>query len=275
MKVINITIHSYRDGKKLAGIIYLHRISDFRFGGIATRNFKMFRELCGEKSLKNVVIVTTMWSEVAPARGEAREIELGSNPKFFKSAIDKQASLLRHHGSLADARNILHKIIHNTPVSLCIQDEIVTEGKEISQTAAGEELGRELAVQAVKFQSEMKALQEQMTAAIRAKDEETKLELEEERARLRSQMTKVQMDTEKLLSNFRVDKDALQQRIWDMMVQHDQQRGALEWQLAQAQSKIQQDAIAAQLSQVAVPGPFSELGRQMGGAVDKIFRMIA
>jgi len=33
----------YENGKKLAGVIYFHRISDFRVGGISRRNFKMFR----------------------------------------------------------------------------------------------------------------------------------------------------------------------------------------------------------------------------------------
>ena len=40
---------------KLSGVIYMHRISDFKMGGISRRNFHMFRSLCGEKTLKNVV----------------------------------------------------------------------------------------------------------------------------------------------------------------------------------------------------------------------------
>ena len=50
----------YEEGSKLARVIYVHRISDRRFSGIASRNFKIFRELCGEMSLKNDI-------------GEARE----------------------------------------------------------------------------------------------------------------------------------------------------------------------------------------------------------
>ena len=68
----------YEEGSKLAGVIYVHRISDRRFSGIAGRNFKIFRELCGETSLKNVVLVTNMWSEVSRGIGEAREGELAS-----------------------------------------------------------------------------------------------------------------------------------------------------------------------------------------------------
>ena len=32
----------------LAGIIYFHRISDLRMSGTLTRNFRMFRGLCGD-----------------------------------------------------------------------------------------------------------------------------------------------------------------------------------------------------------------------------------
>ncbi|KAF7424180.1 hypothetical protein PC9H_009483 [Pleurotus ostreatus] len=39
---------TYRQGTTLSGVIYIYRISDFRMGGISTRNFKMFRKLCGE-----------------------------------------------------------------------------------------------------------------------------------------------------------------------------------------------------------------------------------
>ena len=245
----------------MAGVIYLHRISDFRFGGIAARNFRMFRELCGEDTLKNVVIVTTMWGEVTPAKGAARETELATNKKFFKSAIDKQALLLRHDNTLSTAQSILHHIIYNRPRVLRIQDEVVTQGMDISQTAAGEELGRELAKQTSKLKAEMKALQDQMNAAIMAKDQETKMEIEEERKRLRDQMMKAQMDTDKLLSNFKEDNERMEERLKNMEAEHERQRAELEKQLAEATSAAQQDTISAMLKQLAGGGFFSHLGR--------------
>ena len=42
----------YQEGSKLAGIIYIHCISDERFTGMSVCNFRMFRELCGESSLR-------------------------------------------------------------------------------------------------------------------------------------------------------------------------------------------------------------------------------
>jgi hypothetical protein len=55
-------------------------------GGISTRNFKMFREICGENTLKNVVIVTNTWGAVSKEIGEAREQEEGN---LFQACLGK------------------------------------------------------------------------------------------------------------------------------------------------------------------------------------------
>ncbi|TFK40443.1 P-loop containing nucleoside triphosphate hydrolase protein, partial [Crucibulum laeve] len=153
---------AYENGKKLAGVIYFHRISDFRMGGISTRNFKLFRELCGESTLHNVVIVTNMWGEVSKEVGEARETELATREMFFKPVLDKGAQLLRHHNSFESGNEILKYLVGNHPLSLRIQRELVDQKKDISQTAAGAELNRELMQQVAKHRQEMRVLQEEM-----------------------------------------------------------------------------------------------------------------
>ncbi|KAJ7285184.1 P-loop containing nucleoside triphosphate hydrolase protein [Mycena rebaudengoi] len=218
---------TYENGKKLAGVIYMHRISDVRMGGISTRNFKMFRQLCGESSLRNVVIVTTMWSEVGLAVGEAREAELAAEDRFFKPVLDKEARLLRHDNCTASGHAILHYLVDNQPRALRIQRELVDEGKDISQTAAGEELSRELAEQIKRNREEMIVLQNEMkgscfkvldadsaensaAAAIRDKDEETRKELETETRELQAVMARVQNDLQKLASDYSEQKALLE-----------------------------------------------------------------
>jgi len=68
---VSATLHSlvlstersdrYEDGSKLVGIIYLHRISDYQFTRTAGHNLRMFRELCGDSNLKNVILITNMF----------------------------------------------------------------------------------------------------------------------------------------------------------------------------------------------------------------------
>ncbi|KAF8910600.1 P-loop containing nucleoside triphosphate hydrolase protein [Gymnopilus junonius] len=157
-----LATRKYEGGKQLAGVIYLHRISDFRMGGISTRNFKMFRQLCGESSLKNVVILTNMWGEVSREVGEAREDELASKDMFFKPVLDKGGQLFRHDNTQKAAHTVLRQIMENHPIALQIQRELVDQKKQISETAAGEELNRELMTQIRKHRDEMRSLQEEM-----------------------------------------------------------------------------------------------------------------
>ncbi|PFH47959.1 hypothetical protein AMATHDRAFT_150885, partial [Amanita thiersii Skay4041] len=153
---------TYENGKKLAGVLYFHRISDVRVGGISRRNFKMFRELCGDTTLKNVAIITNMWGEVDEDLGAAREEELVSKDIFFKPAIEKGARVFRHANTLKSAQRILRTVIANTPLALRIQRELVDQGKDISQTAAGIELNKELLEQAEKHRKELLGLQDEM-----------------------------------------------------------------------------------------------------------------
>ena len=53
----------YEQDIKLAGIIYLHRITDVRISGSSLRNLKIFKALCVEEKnvFKHVVLATTMW----------------------------------------------------------------------------------------------------------------------------------------------------------------------------------------------------------------------
>ena len=134
-------------------------------GGISTRNFRMFRQVCGDTTLKNVVIVTNMWGEVEKQIGDARESELAGKDKFFKPALDKGAVMLRHENTRDSTLNILRQIVRNRPGTLQIQHEMVDEKKGISQTVAADELNREITLQTRRFRNEMRALKEEMEGA--------------------------------------------------------------------------------------------------------------
>ena len=160
--------HRYEGESRLAGIIYVHRISNYRSSGISGRSFQMFRSLCGESTLKNVILVTNMWKEVSQAINVARERELIS--RFFKPALDKGALMARHHNTVESAHNILRMIIKIQPVVLQIQRELVDERKDIIDTAAGDSINEELKEQIRRHQAELKELREEMRWALETKD---------------------------------------------------------------------------------------------------------
>ena len=154
----------------LAGVLYFHRISDSKMDRTSMMNFKMFRKLCGDRALQNVVIVTNMWRLVVPRVGEAREVELARGDNFFKPIFEKGARMARNENTVASAQNIIRLVLDNHPLPLRIQKELVDEYKDISKTSAGEELNREINARIKRHQEEMGVLEEEIEEAIRALD---------------------------------------------------------------------------------------------------------
>ena len=212
----------YEKGSKLSGVIYIHRISDKRFTGIAGRNFHMFRELCGDEALKNVVLVTNMWGEVTPDVGEARENELSS--KFFKPVLNLGGKMDRHHNTVQSTYDIIRNIVKNRPVVLQIQRELVDEHKNIADTAAGEAVNRELNEQMERHQTELKSVQEEMMLALGEKDEEARQELEEEKNKLREQLERIKRDSEGMASNYAAEKERMRAKMRAMDREAEKER---------------------------------------------------
>ena len=201
----------YSAGAKLAGVIYVHRISDDKFGGLAVKNFRMFRELCGEKTLKNVILMTNMWGRVTSQQGTDREQQL--RDKYFKAAIEKGAQLQRHINPPESARANWRKILKNTPLALRIQRELIDEHKDISQTGAGVELNREIREVVEKYQGEIRELEESVRKAIEEKDEESREELEEEKKRMQEEIENLRKDSTEMATKFEEARREMEERI--------------------------------------------------------------
>ncbi|CAA7269624.1 unnamed protein product [Cyclocybe aegerita] len=141
---------AYKEGKTLAGVIYIHRISDVRMSGVSRKNFKMFRKICGERTLKNVVVMTNMWGSVNASIAEARERELATEELCFKPVLDAGAKMLRHYGTRDSAHEVLRHIVsnHAGSVVLDLQRELVIEHKSLEQTSAADACKDEAAKEA-------------------------------------------------------------------------------------------------------------------------------
>ena len=192
----------YQQGIKLTGLLYLHRISDRRVSGTLRKNFKMFQELSGERTLRNVVIVTNMWGEVEGRVGEKREAELKGKDIFFKPILDKHAQMARHMNTVDTAQRILRLILHNTPLPQRIQEEIVDEGKDISETCAGQELNRELQEQIRTHKEEMRVLEEEAQQAMKDKDEEAKKRLMKEIKQMKDKIKGIENDAKRMVPDY-------------------------------------------------------------------------
>jgi hypothetical protein len=137
-------LDSFQSGKKISGIIYLHRISDPKMEGSALRNLRMFRKLCGEDFMKNVIIGTTFWDVVGEEKGSAREEELLQTEGFFKDMKEKGCDVVRISDYRDSNLELLSRFAGKPPTVMRIQQELF-EGKTLAETAAASAVSQELA----------------------------------------------------------------------------------------------------------------------------------
>ena len=97
----------------------------------------MFRKLCGDEALKNVVLGTTKWDDVKLEVGQQREIQLRDD--FWKEMIQHGSAIMQVHDD--SAWNVVNHILENETIdSILIQNELMKLRMIIPQTSAGQEL---------------------------------------------------------------------------------------------------------------------------------------
>ena len=168
-------------------------------GGTAKKNLRVFREICGDKSLEHVRIVTTNWNLVDEKQGNSRQDALAK--EVFEPLIEKGACLCRHDKGLKSAQSIMSQLIHKTPVTIKIQEEL-NEGCTLGDTSAGAMIIEEMKGLKEMHDKEVEELREEMEEALMANDEGLRLELDEERRKLEGMMARAEEDR-KTLENTR------------------------------------------------------------------------
>ncbi|KDQ54599.1 hypothetical protein JAAARDRAFT_160672 [Jaapia argillacea MUCL 33604] len=219
----------YEQKQKLAGVIYMHRINDTRMSNSSQRNLRMFRNLCGSESMKNVVIVTTMWDSAPRKQAEMHEAELRTKCGFFKDLIDDGAQLVRSgqycegEGFLPPSQIVSDILLRSQPVFTQIQNEMA-QGKELDCTSAGEQLDTDLRKMKQHFEMEMKKLQEETEEAIKDRDSRAVRELEEEKTKNRLEVEKLDKQLRALQEGLRVSKADMQKIILEEQQERGRQR---------------------------------------------------
>ena len=191
----------------------------------------MFRELCGDATLKNVIVVTNMWARDPHDVNEARENELSS--KFFKPILDKGARMIRHHNTAQSAHDIIRRIMDNQPDTLQIQRELVDQRKGIAETSAGKAVNRELIEQAKRHRVELEKVEKGMRRALEEKNEEMRQELEEEARKLQEQVKKIEKESREMAANYAAEKRRTEARMREMEQEAKEERERAEAQYKQ------------------------------------------
>ncbi|KAL4263471.1 P-loop containing nucleoside triphosphate hydrolase [Pleurotus pulmonarius] len=157
--------------------------------------------------------LSTTYTDVPFDIGEAREQELKEQDIFFKPVLDEGAQIKRHNNTLASTQEILRSVAFKGTVPLRIQKELVDEKKDITDTDAGEELGRELHEQAVKFKEQQEKLREEMEEALKNNDEKARVELEKATAKLNEDINRLTSDSARMASSFADAQRRMQQEL--------------------------------------------------------------
>ncbi|KAJ3513210.1 hypothetical protein NLJ89_g3074 [Agrocybe chaxingu] len=191
---------TYKGGVKLAGIIYVHRITDNRMGGTPHRNLRMFGELCGENAAGRVALVTTMWDKLKEMKvGEARENELRAN--YWKMMIERDATTHRFRNSREDAFNIVMHLLRkqSDAEAVLLQQELVDFHRRLNETQAGRTLYSDLQNLLSRQKETLSALADQA----RTKDNPKLVaELESEKERITKEFEKTFTQVQELKISF-------------------------------------------------------------------------
>ncbi|PVG00598.1 hypothetical protein CPB86DRAFT_700960, partial [Serendipita vermifera] len=156
----------YLKKEAVAGIIYLHRISDNRFSGSAKRNLKTFQALCGPDYSPRIALVTTHWAEEGTRRHNQDLVRHEAlEQRWWKSLHTKGARVF----ALLDdtpyhAEPILDPIfnIQGTPEIILMQIELGKDKKNVEMTAAGQGLDSGIADSIKQLEEEKIRLQQEL-----------------------------------------------------------------------------------------------------------------
>ncbi|KAK5442622.1 hypothetical protein LTS15_011046 [Exophiala xenobiotica] len=173
---------------KLSGILYVQSITDNKMYGSSLRNLKMFRDLCGDEPMKNVIFITTGWKLCNDSgRGEIaiqKENQLATERLFWEPMLRRGAQMARFEDTKQSAVEIVMKLVPKRPIVLQIQHELVDERKDLIDTTAGATVNAEIKRLEAKYRQQLVEIQEEMAQALKSQDKEHQEALEETKAKI-------------------------------------------------------------------------------------------
>jgi len=129
---------SYKSDIMLDGIIYFHDIRIPRTHSLR-RDLEIFKRLCGDRAMKNVLLATVGWDEVRSEAFSGREHSLVTEDGLWGAMVNRGSRVVRHYNNQSSALRLVDMFldIRTDPTPLEIQVEFVIEGKLLQDTAAG------------------------------------------------------------------------------------------------------------------------------------------
>ena len=184
----------------------------------------MFRQLCGDEPLKNVVLATTCWGTAERsgemAKAVASEEQLRTDPLFWQPMLKRGSEMVRFEDTKDSALSIVQKLVDKRPIVLQIQHELVDEAKDLIDTTAGATVNEEIKKLEERYKRDIAEVQAEIHDALESRDQELQGVLSESKANL-----------ERLREDNRRAQDMLQYDRRNLERKHDNEMQSLKMEL--------------------------------------------
>ena len=185
----------YEAGVSLKGVIYLHRITDIRYAGSSVKTLEIFKKICGEVALRNVLLVSTRWNEVDEALGASREQQLRDN--FWAYMLSNGSTMARFYSNRESAIGIASQLMSRQSIVLELQRELVEEGKSLGQTLAGAFVHDDVSEMKAQYEQEIREL-DKLRQTLQESDRAMKRQVQNDWAREQERLRTAREDEELL-----------------------------------------------------------------------------
>jgi hypothetical protein len=195
-EIARFLCQTYANGIKIAGIIYLHPITESRMTGTSMRNLRLLNAMCGKTSFSNLVLATSKWDRSWNPRDQrsarAREVEL-QKLDLWGYMLRMGAKLYRHDNTKQSALRIVNHIQSlEGNISLQIQQEMIQPNCNLDQTLAGQQVQKNLSETIGQYKVDLLELQNEYEKAMKSKDLNFMESIEKERHYLGEEIAKLE-----------------------------------------------------------------------------------
>ncbi|KAJ0289333.1 hypothetical protein Brms1b_001138 [Colletotrichum noveboracense] len=249
---------SYKKGTRLTGVIYMHRITDNRVSGSSGRSINMFKKLCGDDAYKHVVLTTSMWGdEENDAAKVRRETELKADEGFWGLMRSGGSKVMRWKNDRSSASAVVEHLLECRQIyglpTLQIQRELVEENRDLEDTSAGQEVGRELLEARKKMLQDVQDLKKEHKDALRMGDYELAEKLQDQKQEMESKLRKAEeaqkalrVDLEQLLREKTEEFEKKQKELRDQVAEADDLAAKRDKELKKLNETLAQSEVSYQ-----------------------------
>ncbi|KAI8181625.1 hypothetical protein K4K51_001695 [Colletotrichum sp. SAR 10_75] len=236
----------------------MHRITDNRINGSSYRSINMFKKLCGDDAYKHVVLTTSMWGdEENDAAKVSRENELKADEGFWGLMQSGGSKVMRWNNNSLSASAVVEHLLecrqrYGLP-TLQIQRELVKENRDLEDTSAGQEVGKELLEARKKMSQDVLDLKNEHEDALRMRDYELAEKLQKQKQETESKLRKAEeaqkalrIDLEQLLREKTEEFEMKQKELRDQVAEADELAAKREKELRKLNETLAQSEVSFQ-----------------------------